>query len=143
MVRELKGKAVISGSAEGKALVSKEPLSFWGGVDPQTGEITDRRHDRSGANISGKVFVFPHGKGSSTSSAVLLESIRNTVAPIAMINVKVEPILALGAILAEEMYQRTIPIIVLTEDDFIQIQEGDDLLIQPDGTIYIQTSGAG
>ncbi|MBC7263200.1 MAG: DUF126 domain-containing protein [Chloroflexi bacterium] len=129
------GRPVIAGSAAGIALVSKEPLSLWGGLDTRTGEIIDRRHERSGAVVAGKVFVFPQGKGSSTSSAVLLETIRTGVAPAAIINLKVDPILALGAIVADELYHRTVPIIVLPEEDFCSIREGDYLVIEPNGVV--------
>ncbi|MGB9669465.1 MAG: aconitase X swivel domain-containing protein, partial [Anaerolineales bacterium] len=70
----IKGKPIVSGTTSGEAVVSNQPISFWGGVDPATGEVIDRRHECSGVVITGKVFVFPTGKGSSTGSAVLMES---------------------------------------------------------------------
>jgi len=138
MDRKLIGKPVVAGSAEGTALVSNEPLSFWGGLDPNTGEIIDRRHELSGSNAAGKIFVFPQGRGSSTSSGTLLESIRAGVAPVAIINLKTDPILALGAIIADELYQQTMPIVVLSKDDFYSIREGDHLIIEPDGTVKVR-----
>jgi len=139
MGKILIGRPVIAGSAEGTALVSKEPLSFWGGLDACTGEIIDRRHERSGAIVKGRVFVFPQGKGSSTASAVLLESIKAGTAPAAIINLKVDPILALGAIVADELYHQTVPIVVLPEEAFYSIREGDYLAIDPDGTVKVST----
>ena len=136
--RVLKGKAVIAGSARGTALVSKEPLSFWGGLSTETGEIIDRRHERSGAVVTGRVFVFPRGKGSSTASGILLQSIKSGTAPAAIINLKTDPILALGAIVADELYGRCVPIVVLSEEDFGSIGEGDHLVIEPDGTVRIE-----
>jgi len=136
----LKGRALVRGTAQGQAVVSKESISFWGGVNPSTGEVIDRRHDRSGAVITGKIFVFPTGKGSSTSSAVLMEGIRNGTAPAAIINYKVDPILALGAIIAEELYKKTMPVIILSLHDFSMIHEGDALTIQPDGMVLVNTS---
>lgn len=99
--RILIGRPIVAGSAKGLALVSKEPLSFWGGLCPRTGEIIDRRHERSGTIVTGRVLVFPWGRGSSTSSATLLESIKTRVAPAAIINLKVDPILALGSIVSD------------------------------------------
>jgi predicted aconitase with swiveling domain len=136
--KKLIGKPIVSGSAEGIAVVSEQPISFWGGVSPYTGEIIDRRHDRSGCVISGRVFVFPQGKGSSSASAVLMESVRAGTAPAAIINLETEPILALGAIVAHELYHEIVPIVVLTEEDFYTIQEGDRLIIQPDGAVTIK-----
>ena len=83
MERVVRGRPVIPGSARGIALVSKQPLSFWGGLSSSTGEIIDRRHERCGATVTGRVFVFPRGKGSSTGSAVLLQSIKSGTAPAA------------------------------------------------------------
>ena len=137
MKRTLIGKPVIAGSAEGIALVCRRPLSLWGGYNASTGEIIDRRHDRSGAVAAGRVLVFPQGQGSSTSSAVLLESIRNGSAPAAIINLKTDPILALGVIVADELYHRSLPVVVLPEKDFFSISEGDHLAIEPDGTVTV------
>ena len=136
----LKGRAVIPGAAQGLAVVSQESISFWGGVSPNSGEVTDRRHDRSGVILTGKIFVFPTGKGSSTGSAVLLESIRNGTAPAAIINYKVDAILALGAIIAEELYKKTMPIVILSSADFSMIHDGDALTIQADGTVLVNPS---
>jgi predicted aconitase with swiveling domain len=137
--RVLIGKVVVAGSAEGRALVSKEPLSFWGGICPHTGEIIDRRHELSGATITGKVFVFPQGKGSSTSSATLTETIRNGAAPVAIINLKVDPILALGSIVADELHHQSIPVVVLTKGDFYSIKQGDYLTLKSDGKVLLGT----
>jgi len=137
MERVLSGKAVVAGAAEGTALVSKEPLSLWGGLCPRTGEIIDRRHELSGAQAAGKVLVLPWGRGSSTSSATLLESIRAGVAPAAFINLKVAPILALGSIVSDELYHKAVPIVVLSEKDFFSIKQDDHLSIEPDGTVKV------
>jgi predicted aconitase with swiveling domain len=136
----LKGKPLLPGSAKGAAVVSQQPISFWGGVDPLTGQVIDQRHDCYGANLAGKIFVIPAGKGSSTSSAVLLEGIRNGTAPAGLVLKKADPILALGAIVAEEMYQRFLPVVLVSEADFAMIQDGDQLSIALDGTIEIQLS---
>ena len=137
--RILAGRAVVAGSAKGAALVSKEPLSLWGGLSPHTGEIIDRRHESSGEVVTGRVFVFPRGKGSSTSSATLMESIKNAVAPVAIVNLKVDPILALGSIASDELYNRSVPIVVLDEQDFHSIKKNDYLSIEPDGKVLVSS----
>ena len=140
MEKVLKGRPVIAGAATGVAIVSREALSFWGGLDPHSGEIIDRHHERSGSLVSGKVFVFPRGKGSSTGSAILLECIKSGNGPAAIINLEVDPILALGAIVAEVLYQQSIPIVVLSQKDCETIKEGDRLTIATDGTIVVNRS---
>ncbi len=139
MERVLTGRALVPGFAKGEALVSTEALSFWGGLCPRTGEIIDRRHELSGVIAAGRVFVFPQGKGSSTASATLLESIKTGAAPAAIINLKVDPILALGSIVADELYHQTIPIVVLPREDFFSIKQGDYVTVEPDGTVKIST----
>ncbi|MHA2380380.1 MAG: aconitase X swivel domain-containing protein [Candidatus Thorarchaeota archaeon] len=74
------------GDASGTALVTSQPICFWGGLDPKTGTITERDHELKGQNVAGTVFVFPTGKGSSTTSAILLESVRCGTAPAAIVN---------------------------------------------------------
>lgn len=137
MERILIGKMVVTGTAEGPAVVSKEALSFWGGICPHTGRIIDLRHELSGTLVTSKVFVFPQGKGSSTSSATLAETIRKGVAPAAIINLKVDPILALGSIVTNELYHQSIPIVVLNEEDFHSIKQDDYISIQSDGKILV------
>ena len=139
MERTLIGRPIVAGSAEGAALVSTEPLSFWGGVCPRTGEIIDRRHELSGKNVTGKVFVFPTGRGSSTSSAVLMQSIKAGVAPAAIINLSIDPMLALGSIVSDELYQRTVPIVILRQEDFLSVRQDDHLDVKPDGRVLVNS----
>jgi predicted aconitase with swiveling domain len=141
-VRTLTGRAVVPGSAEGTALVTREPISLWGGLNAQTGEIIDRRHERSGEIVTGRVFVLPQGRGSSTASAILLESVKTGKAPAAIINARLDPILALGSILADELYHKPVPIVVLSQADFDSIREGNYLIIRPDGTVQVKRGKA-
>lgn len=137
-MRVFKSRVLVAGAAEGQALVTAEPLSLWGGLCPHTGEIIDRRHELSGSSATGRIFVFPRGRGSSTASATLVESIRNGVAPAAIINRTPDPILALGSIVSDELYHHPIPIAVLAPDDFAAIRSDDYLSIAADGTITLR-----
>ena len=105
-------RTVVAGTAEGRALVLDEPLSFWSGIDPATGDIVDARHPQYGANVAGRILVMPSGRGSSSSSSVLAEAIRAGTAPAAIILGEADPILALGAIVARELFGTTIPVVV-------------------------------
>lgn len=137
MSRSLQGRVVIAGTARGRALVSDEPLSFWGGYDCETGEIIDRRHHRSGENAAGRVFLFPTGRGSSTASGILLQSLLNGKAPAALICLEVDPILALGAIVAEECFERSLPMVILGREEFFSVTDDDWLEIDADGTVRV------
>jgi predicted aconitase with swiveling domain len=109
-----------------EALVLDEPLSFWGGVDPATGEIVDRRHPQCGERVTGRVLVMPSGRGSSSSSTVLAEAVRAGTAPAAILLGHADEILVLGALVAEELYGRTIPVAVLPEDAYRALRTGDE-----------------
>jgi|YelNatPaOPRAMG01_1025707.scaffolds.fasta_scaffold00468_6 predicted aconitase with swiveling domain len=107
----IKGYGVVNGVAEGPALVSEQNISLWGGLDPQTGLIIDKRLKIYGQQVRGRVLVFPQGKGSTTGAIVLLEAVRCGNAPAAIINIRTEPILASGALMAQIFYKKEIPIV--------------------------------
>ena len=110
--------------------LSKQPISFWGGLNPKSGEIIDVNHELHGENVSDKIFIFPHGRGSSTASAILFEMVRVNTSPAAIINSIADPIVAAGAVLAEKIYQKTIPIVdKLEENPFEIIKIGDRVKI--------------
>ena len=138
MRRVLKGRPIVPGAAAGEALVSAQPLSFWGGLDSATGKLIDPRHDRCGEVITGKVFVLPGGKGSSTASAVLAESVRAGTHPAAILTLRADPILAVGAIVADELYGQTVPMVVLAEESLRSIREGEHVAVGPDGTVRVR-----
>lgn len=100
------------GRAEGEALVLGEPLSFWGGLDPETGRLIDTHHPQVGASLTGRVLCMPSGRGSSSSSYVFAESIRAGTSPAAVVLAEPDAILALGAIVAAELYGVEVPVVV-------------------------------
>ena len=123
------GKPFIAGSAKGIALVSHEPLSFWGGYDWKTGEIIDRRHPLSGEIAKGKILAIPFTRGSSTTTAVLLESIRAQTAPAGIITTANDFFFALASVVADEMYSSPIPMVAISSDDFARLKTGDEVEI--------------
>jgi predicted aconitase with swiveling domain len=132
-VEIITGRAVIAGDATGELLVSPEPLSFWGGYDYHTGEIIDRRHALSGQIAAGRVLVLPFTRGSSTTTQVLLEAIRAGTAPAAIVSTEADSFLALASIVAQEMYGRVLPILVLPEEDCARLQTGKRVRIEGRG----------
>jgi predicted aconitase with swiveling domain len=98
---KLKGRKVVGGVAEGEALVSSEAVSFYGGVDPETGIIIDHGHPLEGRSITGKVFIFPTGKGSTVGSYVIYRMKKLGTAPAAIVNVETEIIIATGCVISE------------------------------------------
>ena len=116
----LRGRRVMGGFAESEALVSVEPVSFYGGVDPETGCITEPGHCCCGENISGKVFVFPTGKGSTVGSYVIYRMKKLGTAPAAIVNVETEAIIATGCVISD------VPLVdKLDGDPFEAIRTGE------------------
>jgi predicted aconitase with swiveling domain len=125
------GQASVAGAAEGRALVLKEPLSFWGGVDVATGRIIDHSHPALGQCVTGMILVMPGGRGSSSSSSVLAEAIRRRTAPAALLLGRPDPILTVGALVARSLYGLECPIIACDVDgivsgDWVRIAMTDD-----------------
>jgi predicted aconitase with swiveling domain len=98
---KLTGRSIFPGQASGPALVSRMGISFYGGVDPETGVITEADHDLEGQSIAGKILVFPTGKGSTVGSYILYRLQKNGHAPLAIINADCETITAVGCIISE------------------------------------------
>ncbi|MGH2629435.1 MAG: aconitase X swivel domain-containing protein [Actinomycetota bacterium] len=105
-------RVLASGVGTGRVLVLDEPLSFWGGLDPETGLLIDAHHPQAGKRLAGRVVVLPSGRGSSSSSSVFAESIRAGTAPAAVVLGEADPIVALGAIVAAELYGIEVPVVV-------------------------------
>ncbi len=123
----LKGRTVSRGRATGPALVSKDPISFLGGVDPKTGSVIEKGHALYGRNVKGRVLVFPNGRGSTVGSYVLYQLKKNGAAPAAIVNINSEPIVAVGAIISG------IPMVDRLERDPLEaIKDGEAVTV--DGT---------
>jgi predicted aconitase/predicted aconitase with swiveling domain len=136
----VQGSPFIAGSAEGEALVSSEPLSFWGGYDHRNGEIIDRRHPLAGQIAAGKILVVPFTRGSSTTTAVLLEAVRADTAPAAILTTQVDSFFALASIVANELYGKKIPLVVLPPEVCAAIPPGAHLSVAVDGSVHLRKS---
>jgi len=97
----LHGRSIFRGTAQGEALVSMQPISFFGGVDPDSGKVVEHGHPLEGQSITGKILIFPTGKGSTVGSYTLYRLKMNGLAPRAILNVECETIIAVGCIIAE------------------------------------------
>ncbi len=133
------GVALVAGAASGPVLALDEPLSFWGGLDPATGAITDRRHPQHGRVVTGSVLVMPHGRGSSSASSVLAEAIRSGTAPAAIVLGASDAIVALGALVAAELYGTICPVVVVA-DGYEQVAAAGRASVAPSGTVGVDAS---
>lgn len=120
-----------AGEAEAPALVLSEALSFWGGIDVETGRIIDHSHPDRGTSVTGLILVMPGGRGSSSSSSVLAEAIRRGTGPAAIVLSIPDPILTIGALVAQALYGVRCPIVVCSIDT---LATGDRVRIHADDT---------
>ncbi len=117
---KLKGRSLVKGLAEGEALVTNQPLSFLGGVDPRTGIVIEKNHELEGAQVTNKILVFPYGKGSTVGSYTLYAMARRGTKPCGIINTRSEAIIATGCVIAQ------IPLMdTLQQDPVETILNGD------------------
>ena len=119
-----KARIIKEGRAEGKALVSREPIGFFGNVDPDTGVVVEQGHELEGQCITDMVLVFPTGKGSTVGSYTLYRLKKNGKAPAAIICSESEPIVAVGAIISD------IPMV--DRVDISSIRTGDTVVMDSD-----------
>jgi predicted aconitase with swiveling domain len=133
----MQARVLFDGGADGDALVLSEPLSLWGGLDPQTGALTDVRHPQRGSHLSGRVLVMPSSRGSSSSSSVLAEAVRAGHAPAAILLGEPDLILAVGAAVAAELYDQRVPVLVLQAEDCDAIQNGMRVRVREGGEITL------
>ena len=128
-------RVLVAGTATGEVLRLDEPLSFWGGVDPGTGRITDLRHPQAGQSVAGRILSMPFGRGSSGGSAGIAEGIRSGTAPSAILLLEPDEIVTLGAIVADELYGESLPVVVLAQDRHSMILTGQQVTVAPDGSV--------
>ena len=128
---ELKARIISHGTASGELLVSKDAISFYGGVNPDTGIVVEKGHALEGKSIAGKVLYFPKGKGSTVGSYTLYRLKKNNKAPVAIINNECEPIVAVGAIISD------IPLIDKVEIKNIELYLGKNVKVDANKGVLI------
>lgn len=130
-------RVLVAGDTAGDIAASTEMLSFWGGVDPATGMVIDRRHPLCGQSIAGRVVVLPKGKGSSTGSYVLLDAWVAGTGPAGILLNKVDEIMALGAVVHEELNAQAVPVFVLDDAAFEWALKARSAELRADGTVVL------
>jgi predicted aconitase with swiveling domain len=131
---KLTGRKIYRGLAEGEAIVTTDTISFYGGVDPDTGRVVEAGHELEGQSITGKVLAFPTGKGSTVGSYTLYQMKKNNTAPIAIVNRQIDTVIAVGCIISE------IPCV--DQIDISIMNTGQHIIVNgSDGTVEIQTEG--
>lgn len=134
----LTGQTLAAGKASGSVLRLSEPLSFWGGMDVATGRIIDQHHPQAGTTLTGAILVMPAGRGSSSSSSVLAEAIYAGTAPAAIVLSEPDVIVALGAMVAQELYGLACPVVVIPAMVMGNVAFAEDVMV----TITANANGA-
>ena len=132
---EFRGRVLVAGSGQGVALVLDEPLSFWGGLDIESGRVIEERHPQAGASLAGTVLVMPSGRGSSSSSSVLAEALRRGTGPAAILLAQPDEIIVLGALISNLLDGSRFPVIELGRADYASIRTGAAMTVRDDGTV--------
>ena len=128
---KLEGRKIYKGIAEGEAIVTKDAISFYGGVDPDTGEVVEVGHELEGQSITGKILVFPTGKGSTVGSYTMYRMMKSSTAPVAIVNEQIDTIIAVGCIISE------IPCV--DKIDISNIKTGQKLIVNgSEGTVEVR-----
>lgn len=131
----VRGRVLVAGEGAGPLLRLTHPISFWGGVDPVRGQIADPRHPQHGASIAGTVLLVPSAVGSSSSSAIMLELLREERAPAAVIMGEADAILALGVVVARELGYDPIPVVEAAPDVLARWEDGVRLRVTEQGDV--------
>jgi predicted aconitase with swiveling domain len=128
---KLEGRRIYKGIAEGEAIVTRDGISFYGGVDPDTGKVVEVGHELEGQSVAGKVLVFPSGKGSTVGSYTMYRMMKNNTAPTAIVNEQIDTIIAVGCIISE------IPCV--DKIDISNIKTGQKLIVNgSEGTVEVK-----
>jgi len=130
-------RVLVAGEATGPVLALDDPLSFWGGLDSETGSIIDHHHPQFGQCVAGTILAMRSGRGSSSASSVLAEAIRLGTAPAAVVLLEPDEIIVIGAVVADEMYGITMPVVVVNESTFERLRSAMSAQIGADGSIVI------
>lgn len=128
-------RVLMTGEARGPVLVLEEPISFWGGLDPESGIIIDQAHPQVGESVVGRILLMHSGRGSSSGSSVLTEVLRAGIGPAAIVMREADEILVIGALAAEELYGITLPIVTVDDETYTELAGADAVVVGLDGTL--------
>ena len=125
----MQAATLTAGTARGRLLRLDTPLSLWGGIDLRSGTIVDQTHPQCGTPVTGRILAMQAGRGSSSSSSALVECVRLGTAPRAIILTRHDPILLIGALVAEDLYKVRMPLVVVNARDWPNLSDGDEVEI--------------
>ena len=122
-------RALTPGQAAGRIALLSSPLSLWGGLDVESGTICDVNHPEHGLRLRGRILAMKAARGSSSSSSALVEAIRRGNAPAAILLGRVDPILVIGSLVAADLYQVEVPIVLVAESSWTSLKDGVQVVV--------------
>ena len=134
---EIAANVLIPGGASGPALVLTDTLSFWGGFDPQTGELIDVHHPQYRQRVGGTILIIPESRGSAGTPGGIAETLRNGSGPLAFVLGERDVNISVGALVANRLYDLSIPVLEIAPQAMSEIEYGDHIEINLDGTISV------
>lgn len=134
---EIKARVLVAGSAEGPALRLDDPLSFWGGFDPASGEIIDSHHPQHSQRVGGTILLIPASRGSAGTPACIAESLRRGSGPIAIVLGSSDVNIGIGVLVANRLYDLSVPVVEIPTERLVEISSGDRLSIGASGSIAL------
>lgn len=129
---QLQCKKITGGKVEGEILATTQGISFWGGVDAETGVLLEKGHELCNLGLGGTVLVFPQAKGSAGAAPVIVELCRNNKAPLAIVNLRTDPVIAAGAVISKQFYDKDIPIVNVDPETLERLNTGAKVCVDAD-----------
>ena len=134
----LEGRVLISGQAQGRALVLGDTLSFWGGFNPANGEIIDVHHPQYRQRVGGSILFIPQSRGSAGTPGGIAETLRNGSGPLAFVLGESDVNIGVGVLVANRLYRLDIPVLEISPAQMRQVESGDRIEIDQRGLISIE-----
>jgi predicted aconitase with swiveling domain len=134
-IDSFQGRVLVAGQASGFAMILDETLSFWGGFNPESGEIIDTHHPQYGQSTGGSVLFMPESRGSAGTPAAIAEALRNGNGPVAFVLSKRDVNISIGVMVANRLYNLAVPVIEIPKTFMDQVLNGDRIRINPEGLI--------
>ena len=134
----MKGRVLIDGACRAEALVLEERMSFWSGMNVETGDIVDPHHPQCGESAKGRVLILPGTRGSSGAPGALAHTLRNGNGPAALVLGEPNLTIVTAVLVADLLYERGVPVLVLPLEQHQAFHTGDEIDITPGGHISIR-----
>ena len=134
-------EVLLCGKCSGDTLVLEEALSFWGGLDPKSGDIVDEHHPQQGECVAGKILIMPGTRGSTSSPGALADALQRGMGPAAVILPEPDITILVAVMIARELHNTELPVVVIGRDDYRCLESGQRLTITDANVLVLDETG--